>query len=179
MPLLCVCRWWKTDRIIGHKTVDASWGLVSDYGFEHKHKDSHMLSPVRGMLAQACCWLLSVFGWLQHIHTHSHRHIYMHSHGVLPVQLQNFTDRVSGHFLRPNKGRYLGVFWYVGCENILQRGNAISRSRQEITPTASVQQPGTQAVHTHATHRQWIFSCKDTHTHTSQHTGSQHQCSWP
>lgn len=25
----------ETDRIIGHKTVDGSWGLASDYGFEH------------------------------------------------------------------------------------------------------------------------------------------------
>ncbi len=61
----------------------------------------------------------------------------------------------------------------------IQGKNAISRSQQEITPTVSVQQPGTQAVHTGSAH-----TCDTTtvdifmqvRTHTSQHTGSQHQC---
>lgn len=57
----------------------------------------------------------------------------------------------------------------VSCKREL-RDNAISSPWQEITPTVLVQ----QAACTHTTHRQWIFSCKN--THTSQHTGSQHQC---
>lgn len=65
------------------------------------------------------------------------------------------------------------VFWCVGCFTILQnefRDNAISSPLQEITPTALVQQQGTQAVCTHTTVD--IFMRENTHTHT----GSQHQC---
>lgn len=150
-------------------------------GFAHWHKDSHMLSPVRGMLAQFCQWLLRIFGWLQHRHTHTGTYLCTKSWGthtsskllhILLVCDYRFLQilTMSTCFFHRKINEVYEVFWLVWC----YMGNSISSPSRKLHPQFwCSDQAHKQCTHTHITHTDSGYFHATTHIHTHTHHSTQ------
>lgn len=115
--------------LAGHKSVDARWGLTSEYGLKHKHKDSHMLFSSQGYVGTGL-WMW-IFGWLQRP-THTVEEEHLHA--------QKSTKKASFY---KKKKKKLVEFWCIlqqisAISNLLQQWATHTNSRHfhtHITPT--------------------------------------------